>query len=114
MDLKVTVRGPLFEKNISGTLKTAGVEEAIGKINDRLMRKGSQGSGGRGLGVRRNVVTARRDELVLRVSSTKGGKEHWPRMKGTTWQRKNIAITRAMAPRVLRAWAKRVAAELNA
>ncbi len=109
IEIKVTVRGPLFDKKIEGVVKDAIIEETIGKIGDRLMRKGEQGSGGRGLGVKRNVVTSRRDEMTLRVFTSR----KFPRTKGTAWQRKNVAIAKAMAPFVLRKTARRIVSELG-
>lgn len=109
MNIKVTVKGPLFNKKISDVVENAIIEEALNKIEDRLSRKGAQGSGGRGLGVQRNEITNARTRLELRVFSSR----KFPRTKGTAWQRKNVAIVRAMAPRVLRSVAKRTASELG-
>jgi len=114
-DITVKVNGGLFQKNIPETVRRAMVGEAIEKIDQRLMRKGARGSGGKGLGVQRNIVSheMRPAQMQTTISTTVGGKEHWPRTKGTSWQRKNIAITKAMAPRVLRKAANRIVEEMG-
>lgn len=112
----VKVNGGLFEKNIPETVRDALREEVLLKINQRMTRGGVRGSGGKGLGVQRNTVGSYVDvsALTLTVESTRGGKEHWPRMTGSTWQRKNIAITKALAGNVLRKAANRIVAEMGA
>lgn len=112
--VNVTLRGRIFEGKAGATIKRAIYDEALVKINERMTRKGSQGSGGSGIGVKRNIISSklRGDLNELLISSTRGGRAHWPRTQGTFWQRKNIAITKAMAPRVIRALAKRIEADL--
>lgn len=105
----VTVKGPLFSKKIKGVVEAAIIEESIDKIRERLTRKGAQGSGGKGIGVRRNTVTSRKQGMEAEIESTLIK----PRTKGTAYVRKNMGIAKAMTPRVVRAVAKRVVEELN-
>lgn len=115
-DLHVSVRGGLFNRNVPESVRRAVVEEAVDKVGARLVRKGSMGSGGRGLGVRRKhnqpIRQIRRDALVVETISPRG-RAHWPRLKGTTWLRKNARIAKAMGPRVLRKTAERIVAEMG-
>jgi hypothetical protein len=106
LDVTVTLKGPLFSSNLINRNRRALQEEVIRKVGERMNRRGQRGSGGKGLGVERNVVTQeQRSELELLVESTR----RWPRTKGTSWQRKNIGIVKSMAPRVLRKAALRIA-----
>jgi hypothetical protein len=106
IDVKVTLKGPLFSRDLVNRNRKALHQEVIRKVSERMSRKGPQGSGGRGIGARRNVVTQRQKaELELLVESTR----IWPRTKGTAWTRKNIGIVKSMAPRVLRKAASRIA-----
>lgn len=107
-NIDVTIKGPFFNKKISKVVQDAIVQEAVEKIGDRLTRKGTQGSGGKGLGVRRNTVTRKRGGLGEQVASTL----RRPRTKGTSYIRKNMGIAKAMAPRVLRKTAQRIVGEL--
>lgn len=111
IQVSVKVNGGIFEKNIPETVRTALREECLLKINDRMSRKGAQGSGGRGLGVQRNIIGSYVDitGLTLRVESSR----IFPRTTGWSWQRKNIAIVRAMAPRVLKKAADRIVTEMG-
>lgn len=104
----VTLKGPLFEKKIDDVVKKAIIEETLQKVNERMGRKGPQGSGGKGLGVKRNIVDRKLTGLELKVDTTKIR----PRTKGTSWQRKNVSIIKAMVPRVVRKTAQRIASEL--
>lgn len=110
LDITVSVNGGIFKRDIRRTARQAVYEEALQKIDQRLMRRGIYGSGGKGRGVRRNIVEhARDDDLAIEVSSTL----RWPRTKGTTWTKKNVAIVKAMAPRVLRKAADRIVQEMG-
>ena len=108
LTLDVTIKGPLLTKKIDAVVKKAIVEETLQKISERLGRKGAQGSGGKGLGVKRNIVDRQLSDIELTVDTTK----IWPRTKGTSWNRKNVAIIKSMAPRVLRKTAARIVSEL--
>jgi len=108
LDVSVTLRGGLFEKNIDRVVEQALVGEVLTKVDERLMRKGTHGSGGQGIGVRRNIVTRRSRGLELDYGSTRRN----PRNTGKAWLAKNVRIVKAMAPRVIRKAALRMAAEL--
>jgi hypothetical protein len=100
IDINVTLKGHLFEKKIDETVKKALVQEVLVKVGERMDRQG------KGLGAKRNRITKKQAaELELLVESTR----IWPRTKGTAWTRKNIAIVKAMAPRVMRKAAQRIA-----
>lgn len=108
--VNVVVRGPLFSKKIDAVVKRALIAEVLEKIEVRLKR------GGKGMGAKRNIVTAEMafghvaaQAVGMEVKSTK----KYPRTKGTAWVSKNVAIARAMAPRVLRKAARRMVGELN-
>lgn len=62
--------------------------------------------GGKGLGARRNVLSATRRPLGATVTSTR----IFPRTKGTRWGAKNERIVAAMAPAVMRAAVRRIEA----
>lgn len=109
IDVTVTFKGGLFKKDIPATTRRVLRQEVIDKVHARLMRKGAQGSGGRGKGVLRNTVSDRVGDMEVRVASTLRS----PRTRGTKWIGKNIAITKSMAPRVLRRAAERLAAEMG-
>lgn len=111
MDVKVTVRGPLFDKKIDKTVKAAIVEECLLKINARLTRAGARGSGGRGLGTQRNTVGTVVD--INAITLTAESTLIFPRTTGRAWAQKNMAIVRAMAPRVMRKTALRIVGELG-
>lgn len=104
IDITVKVNGGLFKRNISRSVRDAVYQEAVQKIATRMER------GGKGLGSKRNTVTQAPDgDLQARVSSTR----IYPRTKGTSWQRKNIAIAKAMSGRVLRKAAERIVNEMS-
>lgn len=104
VNISATVRGGLFSKNIERLVQKQIDHEILTKIDQRVQR------GGKGLGARRNTITGERQGFyALTMTSTRV----FPRTKGTSWQRKNIAIIKSMAPRVARATAKRIAEELS-
>jgi len=81
-----------LERKLDGKLLVQPeIEEGLDTINARFMR------GGKGLGVRRNVLNSQRAVLSRRVSSTRV----WPRTRGTAWKSKNIGAFRGMAARVI-------------
>lgn len=105
--VSVTLSGPFFTKKINSVVRNAIVTETMKKIEKRLRRKG------RKLGRKRNPIgpgelTLGNDVTLVMTSTT-----NWPRTKGTAWKNKNVAIIKAMAPRVLRKTAKRIAGELS-
>ena len=81
-------------------LADPAMEEALDTISARFMR------GGKGLGVKRNQLMLTSAPLLREVSSTLVP----PRTTGSSWTGKNIAIFKAMAPRVVRAAVKRIRA----
>lgn len=113
LDISVKVNGGIFEKNIPAVVRTVMYEEALLKINERLLRKGRFGSGGKGIGVQRNTITDERrrgsGDMELLIRSTRIA----PRVSGAAWQKKNIGIVKAMAPRVLRKSADRIVEEMG-
>jgi hypothetical protein len=98
----VTLKGPLFEKKITPIVEQAIIRESLHKFEERMNR------GGKGVGSKRNTVTQKREELVLTAETTLIR----PRTRGTAWQKKNVGIVKAMAPRVLRATALRITEQL--
>lgn len=115
VDVSVAINGALFKRNIPAVVRKALIDEALLKVNERLIRKGRFGSGGKGRGVARNYVTDERrfgdavGDLKVVMHSTL----HWPRTSGSAYVKKNIGITKAMAPRVLRKSAERMVTELG-
>lgn len=104
ISITVKMNGGLFSRNIKRSVREAMYQEALEKVAVRMER------GGKGLGAQRNVITQRPDgDLQMRVISTR----IYPRTRGTSWVSKNIAITRAMAPRVLRKAADRIVTEMG-
>lgn len=105
--VRVTMTGPLFEKRIDREIEREIVEYTMDKIEHRLRR------GGRRLGRKNNPIREGRLTLgggaTLEMTST----TNWPRTSGGSWSRKNVAIVKAMAPRVLRATAKRIVTALS-
>ena len=105
--VKVTLRGPFFEKVITREIEQAILEETIRKIDERLQRPG------RTLGRIRNPILPGTLTLGGGVSLVITSTRHYPRTRGTKWQAKNVAIVKAMAPRVMRALARRIVASLG-
>lgn len=105
IDINVKVTGGLFSKDISKVVRAAVYEEVIDKLATRMER------GGKGIGAKRNTISRpQREELQELVKSTR----IWPRTKGTSWQRKNIAIAKSLVPRAAKKYAERVVRELGA
>lgn len=102
-NITVRLRGPLFDGKVKGSVERAIIDESLEKIGLRTER------GGKGKGAKRNTIRRDRDGLTMTVHSSL----NWPRTKGTSWQRKNEAIVRAMARRVLRKTAERIVRELG-
>lgn len=103
----VTMRGPLFEKNIPKVLGDAIVARAMEKFEKRVRRKGKK------LGRRRNPIGPGELHLGRGVVMTLYSTTRWPRTTGHAWTRANIAAIKSMAPRVLRKVGKEIAAELG-
>lgn len=101
--MSVKLSGGLFTKDFERIARKQIDHELLTKFEERVKR------GGRGVGAKRNKVTGDRGsfyELVM-TSTLKP-----PRTKGTSWQRKNLGIIRAMTPRVVRKTAQRISEEL--
>jgi len=103
IDVTVRLRGGLFTKNIPRVVEKQLVHEVLNKVEERTKRQG------KGLGAQRNRIEHHRSGLELSVDSTR----IFPRTKGTSWTRKNIGVVKAMAPRVMRKAAERIAGELD-
>lgn len=103
IDVNVTLRGGLFGKNIPRAVEESLAGEVLAKVEERTRRQG------KGIGAQRNTISHDRDGLALRISSTL----RFPRSRGSAWQRKNMAIIRSMAPRVMRKAAERIAREMG-
>ena len=104
----IVLRGPLFTKRIDKVVQGAIIDEAMGKFEERVRRKG------RRIGRKRNPIpegklTKGRSEVKLQLETTL----NYPRTTGSSWQRKNIAAIKAMRGRVLRKVAKRIVGELS-
>lgn len=120
MNITVTVaavKGGIFNGDMPREIHDALLEEIITKVDQRMQRPYR----GNRLGRQRNTITDETtggrdapagfdEELTLKVNSTL----IWPRMKGTSWTRKNIAIIMSMAPRVANKAATRIAAAAEA
>lgn len=102
--LGVSLRGGLFTKDILRLIQKQIDHEMLRKIEERVNR------GGKGLGARRNKISGARQGFGrLTMTSTR----KYPRTKGTSWQRKNIAIIKSMGPRIARKTAQRIVEELK-
>lgn len=108
-NVEVTITGKFFDKKIDKVVEDAIVQEAVTKVGERLTRRGALGSGGKGITVKKNVVTRRVGGMEETIASTLKGK----RTKGNAWVGKNMGIAKGMLPRVLRKTATRITSELN-
>jgi hypothetical protein len=97
----------MFEKRIDRVMQQSIIEQAMPKFEKRLRRKG------RRIGRRNNPI--RPGELTLGggVTLVMTSSLHHPRRTGRSWQGKNVAIVKAMAPRVLRSLGRKMVAELG-
>lgn len=102
-NITATLSGPLFTKNLTKVVENAIIDETIEKLGVRMER------GGKGLGVRSNRITRKRNGLTMDVMSTR----IFPRTRGTAWTRKNMAIAKSMGRNVLRKTAQRICGELG-
>jgi hypothetical protein len=76
------------------------IDEVVNKFGDRIERPVKKA----GLGIRRNTVSRFNKPLAVTFSSTL----HNPRQVGSSWQRKNEAIVKGMAPNVIKAAIRRI------
>ncbi len=105
MSINVTVKlnGGLFSKDLERLAQKQIKHEVLSKIEERLQR------GGKGITEKRNeTVTTRKGFGTLEAGYTL--RSH--RRTGTSKQSKWIGQARAMAPRVAKKAAERIAAEL--
>ncbi len=123
VDVKVTLRGPLFEKKIDKEIQDAIVWYALKRIEKRMRFVPKRVK--KALGRHRNPIgpgklnkkppTFGLGTLQFggNVSMTFASTTIRPRRSGKSWQKKNVAIIKSMAPRVMRKTAKRIAAILS-
>ncbi len=123
IEVKVRLRGPLFEKKIDKVVEEAIVVYAMRRIETRVRRVPKRKKNT--LGRRRNPIgpgKLNRNPPVFGLGSLEfGGNVSMtfksttipPRTKGKAWQKKNVAIIKSMAPRVMRSVAKQIAANLS-
>ena len=124
VEVKVTLRGPLFKKKIDKVVQDAIIAHTFKRIDERLTRVLKSKRKGT-LGRRKNPIPAGKLNRqpptfgvgVLQfggnVSLTFKSTTIWPRTTGRSWQDKNVAIIKSMAPRVMRKTAKQIAADLS-
>ena len=107
----VTLRGPLFDKDVEKVIERQIMERAMPKFEKRVRRKGRGKK--QGLGRKRNPIGPGDLHLgggvVMVLHSTK----NFPRTTGYTWTRYNIAAIKKMAPNVLRSLRRKIVAELG-
>jgi hypothetical protein len=105
--VRVNIRGPLFDKRIDRVVQQQIIREAMPKFEKRLRRRGRR-IGRRNNPIRPGELTLGRGATMVMTSTL-----HHPRTTGSSWQGKNIAIVKAMAPRVLRSLARKLVGELG-
>lgn len=107
LEVKTTLKGPLFSTNLDGAAKRAVREELVDKVEERVLRVPRSPK----LGRKNNTLSSRQfssaNEESMEVDSTL----NWPRTKGTAWLAYNLGAVRKMAPNVVRAIARRLAQE---
>ena len=96
--IKVKGLNELTAKTDWDVLLQPEIEPALETIGKRMERQG------KGLGAKRNSLTRETRPLGARVRSSLNP----PRTTGQSWQEKNEAVVKSMAPRVLAKMVKRV------
>ena len=96
--IKVKGLNELTAKTDWDVLLQPEIEPALETIGKRMERQG------KGLGAKRNSLTRETQPLGARVRSSLNP----PRTTGQSWQEKNEAVVKSMAPRVLAKMVKRV------
>ena len=96
----VQVKGlnELVEKTQWDVLLQPEFDGALETFGKRMERQG------KGLGAKRNTITRETQPLGARAQSTL----NYPRTTGVAWQRKQEAVMKSMAPRVLNKMVKRI------
>ena len=105
--ITITLRGPIFHKDIPKVLGDAIITEVMEKVEKRVRRKG------RKAGRKRNPIGPGNIRRHDGVSMTLTSSLNWPRTSGGKWAQKNMAAIKAMAPRVIRKAGRRMAKELS-
>lgn len=97
---QIKVRGlnELVEKTQWDVLAQPEFDGALETFGKRMERQG------KGLGAKRNSIRRETQPLGARAESTL----NYPRTSGVAWQRKQEAVIKAMAPRVLNKMVKRI------
>lgn len=139
LDVSVTLRGPLFTKDVRAVVEAAIVKEVFEKATAIIEVPSARAR--KRLGFRRNKLRHTRSGLVLDEFSTVAGPESFkkpkplhprgrgtgtprpgwqekvrnynPRRSGKTWASKNINRLKYALPNQARATGKRIAAELG-
>ena len=106
--ITITLRGPIFFKDIPKVLGDAIITEVMEKVEKEVRKRSNRG---RRLGRKRNQIgpgeIRRRDGVSMTLTSSL----NWPRTSGGTWVQQNMATLRGMAPRVIRKAGRRMAKE---
>jgi hypothetical protein len=112
IDKTVTLRGPLFTKNINETVKKAIIEEGIERIGKEIIDRTEtlKRSRKKGAGARANPVDRKTLNLTMTVTSQI---KHWPRMSGNKWVGYNMVKARGMSYNVMNKIATRICSELG-
>lgn len=123
VDVTVRLSGPLFEEKIDKVVQDAIIFYALRRIETRVRRVPKRKKNT--LGRRRNPIgPGKLDknpptfglgtlQFGGNVSMTFASTTIRPRRSGKSWQKKNVAIIKSMAPRVMRSVAKQIAANLS-
>ena len=108
--MRITLRGPLFSKNIPKVLGEAIITEVMEKVEKRVRRPKKRGHN---LGRKRNPIGPGEITRGGGVRMTLTSSLHNPRTTGRSWTAANIAAIKKMVPFVIRKAARKMAAELN-
>lgn len=107
IEVKTTLKGPLFSSNLDDASKRAVREELIDKVEARVLRVPRSAK----LGRKNNTLSSKQFgndyEQTMEVDSTL----NWPRTSGRAWLAYNLGAVKKMAPNVVRAIARRMAQE---
>ena len=103
----IVLRGPLFTKRIDKVVQGVIIDEAMGKFEERITRKG------RKIGRKRNPIGPGDLTKGKTIQLTMTSSLHRPRTSGIKWTQHNVRAIKAMRGRVLRSVAKRIVGELS-
>jgi hypothetical protein len=107
--LDIDLKGPFFSKHIDDETKHALYVEVLDKVDQRVMRQPRSPK----LGRKNNTLESRRREAQGEVAQDIESTLNWPRTRGTSWVGYNMNAIRKLAPNVIRAAGRRIAAELG-